>query len=88
MRDEFLTKLKNNEYIPKRLYVNVLKTSPSILPQSFNIEEYNSKIINAKYNKYKNYFNSMYTGVDDNIKLDEEQIKDILAEEDFSLIIE
>lgn len=30
----------------------------------------------------------MYTGVDDNIKLDEEQIKAILAEEDFSLIIE
>lgn len=87
MRDEFLTKLNSNEYISKRLYDNVLKTSPSILPQSFNIEEYNSKIINEKYNKYRNYFNSMYAGVDDNIKLDEEQIKAILAEEDFSLII-
>ena len=29
----------------------------------------------------------MYSGIDDNIKLDEEQIKAILSDEDYSLII-
>ncbi len=82
MKEEFLNKIKNNEYISNKLYQSVKDEYPS-----FNIEEYNSKILNALYIKYKDYFENMFKGIDDNIVLDTEQIASILSDEDSALII-
>lgn len=43
--------------------------------------------VDELYRKYENYFAEMYVGVDDNIKLDEEQAKAILADNESALII-
>lgn len=82
MKEEFLNKIKNNEYISNKLYQLVKSEYPT-----FNIEEYNSKILNALYIKYKDYFENMFKGIDDNIVLDTEQIASILSDEDSALII-
>lgn len=65
----------------------VLKESPSVIPPNFSLSSYNNVIIENKYQKYKSYFEDMYKDIDANIHLDREQIKAILAEEDYSLII-
>lgn len=82
MKEEFLNKVKNNEYISNRLYQSVKDEY-----QNFNIEEYNSKVLDSLKEKYKDYFQNMFKGIDDNIVLDDEQIKAILSEEDSALII-
>lgn len=80
----FLEKYHNREYISK--YIDAT-TPKEIKPQNFNLDNYNNEILEEKYKKYKLYFETMYSGIDDNIKLDEEQIKVILSDEDYSLII-
>ena len=80
----FLEKYHNREYISK--YIDAT-TPKEIKPQNFNLDNYNNEILEEKYKKYKLYFETMYSGIDDNIKLDEEQIKAILSDEDYSLII-
>lgn len=87
MKEVFLNKINNEEYISNLLFINIKEQFPNIIPPSFDINTYNNKILNREYIKYKDYFHNMYKGIDDNIKLDEEQIKAILADEDFSLII-
>ena len=82
MKEEFLNKIKNNEYISNRLYQSVKDDY-----QTFNIEEYNNKVLDNLKEKYKDYFQNMFKGIDDNIVLDDEQIKAILSEEDSALII-
>ena len=82
MKEEFLNKIKNNEYISNRLYQSVKDEY-----QNFNIEEYNSEVLDSLKEKYKDYFQNMFKGIDDNIVLDDEQIKAILSDEDSALII-
>lgn len=82
MKEEFLNKIKNNEYISNRLYQSVKDEY-----QTFNIEEYNNKVLDSLKEKYKDYFQNMFKGIDDNIVLDDEQIKAILSDEDSALII-
>lgn len=82
MKEEFLNKIKNNEYISNRLYQSVKDEY-----QTFNIEEYNNKVLDNLKEKYKDYFQNMFKGIDDNIVLDDEQIKAILSDEDSALII-
>lgn len=82
MREEFLNKIKNNEYISNRIYELVKAEYPS-----FNIEEHNNKVLETLKEKYKDYFQNMFKGIDDNIVLDDEQIKAILSDEDSALII-
>lgn len=82
MKEELLNKIKNKEYISNRLYQSVKDEY-----QSFNIEEYNNKVLNSLKEKYKDYFQNMFKGIDYNIVLDDEQIKAILSEEDSALII-
>lgn len=53
----------------------------------FDIDKYNNMILENEYNKYKDYFLNMYKEIDDSVKLDKEQIKAILADEKYSLII-
>ena len=87
MIEEFLSKLNNNEYISNYLYEYVLNNNSSVIPTGFNIDEYNGKILDKLYVDNKDYFDNMYKGIDDNIHLDEEQCKAILADEKYSLII-
>lgn len=82
MKEEFLNKVKNNEYVSNRLYQSVKDEY-----QNFNIEEYNNKVLDSLKEKYKDYFQNMFKGIDDNIVLDDEQIKAILSDEDSALII-
>lgn len=83
----FYEKFKNKEYISNNLYQKVKKTYPNDLPTNFDIEAYNKEILNRDYMRYREYFANMYRGVDDPIELDEEQIKAILCDEDYSLIL-
>lgn len=78
----FKSKYNNNEYISKYLAKMAVNK-----PIGFNLDSYNNKVLDNLYIKYKSYFDTMYRGIDDNIRLDEEQIKAILTDEDFSLII-
>lgn len=87
MKETFLNKLNSHDYISTYLYQIIQNESPSIIPPNFNLSSYNDIVIEQKYQKYKSYFEDMYKTLDNNIHLDKEQIKAILAEEDYSLII-
>ena len=87
MQNNFLEKLYNKEYISKFLYELIEKSYSNIIPKDFDLDEYNEKILEKNYLKYKDYFLNMYEEIDNNIILDKDQIKAILADEDFSLII-
>ena len=80
----FLEKYRDRKYISKFVEATTRK---EVKPRNFNLDNYNNEILEEKYQKYKLYFETMYSGIDDNIKLDEEQIKAILSDEDYSLII-
>lgn len=82
MKEEFKRKVKNREYISNRLYQSVKNDYPN-----FDIEKYNNIILTFLSNKYKEYFQNMFKGIDDNIVLDDEQIRAILSDEDSALII-
>lgn len=47
MKDVFLNKIRNNEYISNKLYQLIKDEYPN-----FDIEEYNLKVLNMFYNKY------------------------------------
>lgn len=51
------------------------------------VKRHNEKYIKDSLIKYKDYFDNMYKGIDDNILLDEEQRIAILTDEDYSLIV-
>lgn len=87
MIDEFITKYENLDYISDYLYEEVRMQCPEVIPQGFSIDEYNNYILKILCKKYKEYFETMFKGIDDNVKLDEEQIKAVLADEDYSLIL-
>lgn len=80
----FKEKYLKKEYISRYLDKT---TDDKIKPENFDLEKYNATVLEENYYKYKSYFDTMYSGIDDNIKLDEEQIKAILSDEDYSLII-
>lgn len=82
MKEEFKRKVKNREYISNRLYQSVKNDYPN-----FDIEKYNNIILTFLSNKHKEYFKNMFKGIDDNIVLDDEQIRAILSDEDSTLII-
>jgi DNA helicase-4 len=87
MIQEFTSKLNNHEYISNYLYEYILNNNSSLIPTGFNIDNYNSEILDNMYHENKEYFDNMFKGIDDNIQLDEEQCKAILADEKYSLII-
>ncbi len=51
------------------------------------VKTHNENYIKEALIKYKDYFDNMYKGIDDNIILDEEQRIAILTDEDYNLII-
>lgn len=86
-KEEFLNKLENKEYISKYLYQNVIDIVPNIIPKNFNLDDYNNAVLDKDYQKYKEYFDNICKDVDPNIQLDEEQIKAILADEEYTPIL-
>ena len=83
-RKIFVDKYNSHQYISK--FIDA--TTPQIYkPHNFDLEIYNNNVLKTNYNKYKLYFDTMFNGVDNNIKLDKEQIRAILCDEDYSLII-
>ena len=87
MKEEFIKKLNNKEYISKYLYLKTKEEDSSILPYNFDIDKYNEEVINNDLIKYRDYFENMYKDIDSNIKLDIDQQKAILTDEEYSLII-
>lgn len=100
--DEYNKMLNSNKYISRKKYDEFINKYKEILSDAdknnsgyieikengYDLIDKNNKIyLDEQYIKYKNYFENMYKGIDDNIKLDEEQIKAILADEDYALII-
>ena len=85
MQCDIEEKIKNKEYISKKLYEENIKNNNNI--SNFGLDKYNEEILEQQYLKYKDYFDNMFLEVDENIKLDKEQIKAILADEDYSMII-
>lgn len=86
-KTEFITKLRSQQYISNNLYQIVKTTSPNIIPSTFSLDQHNTNALNIAYQKYKDYFANMYTDIDPSIHLDEEQIKAILSDEDYCLIL-
>lgn len=87
MKDLFLYKLNNKEYISLLLFNNIKGNYDYIIPNNFDLDKHNKIVLNNEYYKYKNYFYNMYSEIDSNIHLDEEQSKAILADENYSLIL-
>jgi DNA helicase-4 len=87
MVEEFLGKIKSNEYISNYLYQQVLSKHKDVIPTEFDIDKYNDKILDDMYVHEQEYFNDLYKDVDSSIKIDYEQARAIMADEDYSLII-
>lgn len=85
--EEFNNKLRNNEYISQLLYDRVLEYNQNIESFGFNLNDYNNRVLNGLYSENKEYFEIMYNDVNPSIRLDVNQIRTILADEDFSLVI-
>ena len=87
MKDEFLQKIENKEYISKFIYNKVKKDYFDIIPLNFDLDKYNEQVIYENYIKNRDYFDNLYKDVDSNIHLDFEQISAIISDEKYSLII-
>lgn len=87
LKIEFLNKLQKEEYISNYLFQNIKNNIPDTIPASFNLDNYNNQVLNKECIKYKTYFDNMYNDIDPAIHLDEEQIKAILSDEEYSLIL-
>lgn len=87
MVEEFVERLSNKDYISNHLFYSVLENNKEIIPENFNIDNYNNEVLDKLYQENKEYFDNLYKGIDENIKLDEEQCKAILADEKYLLII-
>lgn len=87
MKEEFISRLRNRRYISNLLFIKIKNSFPDLVDDNFNLDKYNEDVLEYEYVKYRDYFDNMYQGIDNNIHLDREQIKAILADEDYSLII-
>lgn len=103
MAVEFHEMLKSNKYITFKEYNNFLDKYQKILKNDKEsiedeikeiinngysyIEKHNNLYINNKLEEEKEYFDKMFENIDPSIKLDEEQRRAIVNEEDYSLII-
>lgn len=98
--DKYISKKELDDYYDK--YIDIIELSKKYdnkEDQTYKnmmiILEHGNEIIDKKNKKYierklieeKDYFDSMFINVDPNIKLDEEQRKAILIDEDYSLIV-
>lgn len=87
MFEEFCKKIKNGEYISNTLFNEVKSKFPDKIPNDFDIESYNDNVLARGLIKYRDYFKNMYKDIDSTIELDDDQIKAILTDEDYTLIL-
>lgn len=81
MNSFLYAKKRDNEYINNCELRQTLKNIDEI------VKNHNSNFIERKLIEEKGYFDNIFTGVDDSIKLDEEQRIAILTDEDYSMVI-
>ena len=79
-----LKKIRNKEYISKDLFN---KSDKNIIPYNFNLDLYNDNILNKNIIKYNDYFESLKLSKKNNITLDNNQKKVVLADEDYLLVL-
>ena len=85
--------LNKDKYISRKeltKLVNNLKLKGIILDNEkllTMVKYQNDKFIIKEQKEYKNYFEHIFDEVDPNIKLDEEQIKTILIDQDYCLVV-
>ncbi len=99
-KDEYISKKRYDEFADK--YQDYFENFPKYSEEDSHlyqrmkalsqsgykmIEKHNQKFVQKKLEEYKDYFDHMFDEVDADIKLDEEQRKAILVDEDYSLII-
>lgn len=85
--DIFRNKLAKHEYISTFLFQNISNQLKSTLNHSFDLEDYNSEAIRNIYDSNKSYFETIYQEIDPKVKLDEQQLTAVIADEKYSLII-
>lgn len=78
---EIQSKYKNIQNISYESMMTILHYGNQI------IDNQNQKYLERKLIEEKDYFDNMFINIDPNIKLDEEQRKAILIDEDYSLIV-
>ena len=52
VKEEFIKKYNNHEYISNDLYLNVLANYSSAVPSNFNIDTYNDIVLEKLYKIY------------------------------------
>lgn len=77
--------LNADKYISYNEYKDFCEKN-NIVANEEELNERNQKFIEEKLIEYKEYFDHMFTDVGENIKLDEEQRKIILRDDEYSLI--
>lgn len=90
--EQFQDRYKDSFYLIDKGYVDkndiIYKKIISITNDGYNVISKRNKIyLNRKLNELKDYFANIFNDTNPNIKLDEEQMKSILIDEDYSLII-
>ncbi len=84
---DFRDRLEAKEYISATLFAKIQKKSPESIPKDFNLDEYNDGILEKTITEKKDYFDHILDAVNPEIRLDKEQLKAIIADEDRELII-
>lgn len=77
--------LDGNKYISYNKYKEICKENNIEIDENI-LNETNKQFIEKKLIEYKEYFDHIFTDVGENIKLDEEQRKIILRDDDYCLI--
>ena len=67
------------------IFIYISKRNSTLTENDRSIN--NENFIKDKLIEYKDYFDNIYQGIDDNIMLDKEQRKAILIDEDYNMII-
>ena len=86
MVEEFIDKLNNNKYISNVLYEYIKDNHSDKIPNGFNIDDYNNKVLDKLTIDNKDYFEHLYDDTS-KIKLSEDQIRAVLADEKYELIV-
>ena len=80
---------KYNDLFYNMKYENELFSKVKNLTNKIDyiVNDHNKNFIQKKLIEYKEYFDNIFDDIDPNIKLDEEQRKAVLIDEDYSLVI-
>ena len=63
---DFERKLAKRQYISASFFDKVQKRAPEQVPKQFNLDEYNSRILEVEHAKLKDYFCHLLDDIDSN----------------------